>query len=239
MTSDRVDPRRTMRVLVADDDRANADDVRGILVSAGYKKVKVRSAISSLTLCEGYDLVIIDIVWPEEARPPHETSPYFGLTAVKHLQRHQPGCRTVLMSRHLFDLDHLDDIAAADAFFRSGAAPAQLLSLVSDLPDPDRNNPSGGSFQVLGNSVSAVGESRSTALLALAEEVVRDGRADLLGLSEDSYKVLVKELMAMRKGASEVRPDVERGTRLKRALELAQGANHVVRLLESIRDWLP
>lgn len=181
------------KVLVGDDDANNAQRVCSILQSNGYRATTFCSKFSSLKELEGYDVVILDIVWRKNARPAYEKDDYFGLQGAKYLRHHHPKSKIILMSKFLFDLDRLNEINnIADDFFSSKSADSfKILNILSKaLNKADSIN---------NDSRERIFKDFKLAEFILDEVDERNGqKPDLLGLSNEIHSVLLQEVRVIK-----------------------------------------
>jgi CheY-like chemotaxis protein len=159
------------RILVADDSKDDARKIQKVLSSGGYKKVKLLSQFDSLNQLDGYDIVVLDIVWPPNCRPQGESSEYFGLVGLRYLRLNSPNTVVILMSGYFFDLNHFDSIVEADGFFKKSIDDSKILEKISRTLQDKR-------------------EKRLDLLRFIIQDA--NGQADLLGLDDKTYQQLVK-----------------------------------------------
>lgn len=178
--------RERIRALVADDEPETAARIERILAVNGYRNTQTTSKVRSFRELEGYDIVIMDIMWPKDARPEHESSEYFGLSTLHYLKEKSPDCKIALMSKHLFDLEYLGEIQRADAYFRSDSDGGYVVRIIDDLCRGVGRRPLEG----VGCTISE--------RLELVEKVLLDGRSDLFGLKEKEYDEVMGEIEALQ-----------------------------------------
>ncbi|HAX88663.1 MAG TPA: hypothetical protein DCY91_20965 [Cyanobacteria bacterium UBA11370] len=181
------------KVLVGDDDVNNARRICSILQLNGYGTTTFCSKFYSLKELEGYDAVILDIVWRKNARPAHEKDDYFGLQGARYLKHNHPKSKIILMSKFAFDLDRLNEINnIADDFFSSKSADSvKILNTLSQALNK--------SDSVDDNSRERIVKNFELAESILDEVDERNGRKpDLLGLSSDIHAVLLQEVRVLK-----------------------------------------
>jgi CheY-like chemotaxis protein len=123
---------RTYKILVADDDIEIARRIKGILASVGYETVQIKSRFKSLKELEGYDLVILDVVWSGEKKPRFEIDDYFGFRGAEYLRQNFSNSKIILMSRQLFEIEHVRKIASLpNDYFKSDDHPSEILNIIS------------------------------------------------------------------------------------------------------------
>lgn len=121
------------RILIADDDPLIVKRVESILKQNNFSNLKTLTKISSLSELIGFDIVLMDIVWPKEKRPATESSMNLGFTALKHIKAQSPKCGVILMSKHLFDMEELHKIVRADAYIKSTADGSSFLDCIQKV----------------------------------------------------------------------------------------------------------
>lgn len=249
MNDTKQELRQSCRVLVADDNAKTAERIRSILLSGGYRQVEVISSFETFEQLEGYHIAILDIVWPRHARPAYEESPYWGLTALQYLRKNSPQTKVILMSKHLFDLDHIHKIQEADAYFKSRAEASQVLALMSkvfsEANDPVvAETPENHTFILMQKPVDAVTPvPTDKALVAydyltLLEQTLLDGRADLFGLRRHSYDDLAREIQELKEEIQKKNSATWK-QRLDTLSALASGAKNLLDVINAIRIILP
>ncbi|HEC17758.1 MAG TPA: response regulator [Gammaproteobacteria bacterium] len=207
------------KILVADDDPATAKNVAAILSSAGFYEVEEISSISSFSELDGYQLIIMDIVWPENNRPAFEYSDYFGFSAMRYLRSYDPNTKIILMSKSLFDLDNLYIIQEADSFFKSTSPAPEILEKVS--------------------TVLSLSEQKAIKLASVLKLLVLEGRADIFGLDEESYESLVKEVSVLESESEKKVINKERWKVLLSSIEkIVPNVRNIVDLVISIKKIL-
>jgi DNA-binding NtrC family response regulator len=84
------DARRSLRVLVVDDDMRVADSLVQILIMSGHEAMAAYSAEAALKMAEKLkpDAMISDIVM----------GPVSGIELTNHMREHYPACRVLLFS---------------------------------------------------------------------------------------------------------------------------------------------
>jgi CheY-like chemotaxis protein len=199
------------KILVADDNPETAKYVKQVLESGGYRNVKTVSNIKSFKKLEGYDIVILDIVWPSNARPEHEISDNFGFAGLRYLKTTDPKNIVILMSSHLFDLNQHERIAEADAFFKSSAEGSQIIE-----------------------KISKVLLDKSNKLLNILEETLLDGRADLFGLKNYDYNNLLNEVKQVKIAIQNGEPESSLANKLNKLLPWATGSNTLLSIINGI-----
>jgi CheY-like chemotaxis protein/polyhydroxyalkanoate synthesis regulator phasin len=177
------------RILVADDNPKSVNKIQDILVSNGCKNVVGKSKISSLKELEGYELVILDIVWHGSTKPKHQTSNYFGIKAAEYLRQISPSCKIVLMSKYFYELDQLDEInKLSDGFFSSNADSIKIFSKVLKV------------VSTANDSSSILDRDLFLRDVLLAEEILNEVDGDdtnkpsLIGLSNKVHTALLQNL---------------------------------------------
>jgi CheY-like chemotaxis protein len=246
-----VDLRQSCKVLVADDDSTSALRIRRILESGGYRQTEALSHVESFAQLEGHQIVIMDIVWPRHARPEDEKSDYFGLAGLRYLRTHDPESRVVLMSRWLFDLDHINEIQQADAYFKSTTDADQILRVITQVLHrkqgelmPQNSETQGLVLMRLPAGVHTAQPPNQRLVvydyLSLLEQTLLDGRADLFGLRSDSYQELVKEVRELKvEVQNRTKPPGAWRKRFEALGPLASGAKNLLDLVQTILKLLP
>lgn len=218
--------RKSPRILVADDNLESADRVRQILRSGGYRQVKTLSIIDSFEQLRDFDVVVLDIVWPPGTRPKHERSEYFGFAGLRYLRTYSPTTRVVLTSRHLFDLESLQEIQHADAYFKADADGSEILHLVGAT--------------VLRESTRRSQADEIAGYLDLLEQVLLDGRADLFGLRSEAYENLLREIRVLKTEASTAEASLSAWkSRLDLLNSMATGAKNLTDVIEAVSRLVP
>lgn len=245
-----VDLRQSCKVLVADDDSNSALRIQRILESGGYRRTEILSHVQSFAQLEGHQIVILDIVWPRHARPEDEQSDYFGLAGLRYLRTHDPESRVVLMSRWLFDLEHINEIQQADAYFKSTANADQILSVITQVlhrkPDESMSQDSetqGFVLMLPGRGQTTLPAKQRLVVhnyLSLLEQTLLDGRADLFGLRSDSYQELVREVRELKEEVqNRAKPPGAWRKRFEALGSLVSGTNNLLNLVQAILKLLP
>jgi CheY-like chemotaxis protein len=161
--------RNSLKVLVADDDIDSAKRVQQVLQSGGYRNVKTVSKVRALKELEGYDLVIIDVIWTKKnSKPEHEISENFGIASLRYLKSNNPQTLVVFMSASLFDLSDIISLANADGHFKSSIEGSEILEQISKVLSDKRIK-----------------------LLNLLEQTLLDGQANSFGLETQTYEKLL------------------------------------------------
>ena len=87
---------------------------------------------------EGYDLVILDVVWSGEKKPRFEIDDYFGFRGAEYLRQNFPNSKIILMTRKLFDIGHVRKLAnLPDDYFKSDDHPSEILNIISKVVNND------------------------------------------------------------------------------------------------------
>lgn len=167
----RLENMREAKILVADDEAETVKRIGAILKSAGFSNVETTSSIQSFSQLDGFDILFVDIVWPQGSRPRFELSEYFGLSAMRYIKNYNPDSKIILMSKHLFDLDHLTLIQEADSFLKSTSSASEVLEKVS--------------------FVISLSNQKFERMTLILKQAILDGRADLFNIDKDSYNELV------------------------------------------------
>ena len=122
-------------ILVADDNQKSARRISSIMKDYEFNNVRYKSKIGSFSDLLGFDIVLLDIVWPEGRRPSSENSELFGFSAMEYLREREENTHVVLFSAHLFDLYDLQKIEKADGYFKSSDEPRIIIDVLDRVLD--------------------------------------------------------------------------------------------------------
>ncbi len=239
--------RFTQKILVADDHVEVTDRISQILINNGYSNTTTKNKVDSYSSLLGYDLLMMDIVWPEKLRPREEVSELFGLSALQYVKDHSQSSRVILFSTHLFDLHDLSSLERADAYFKSSALAQDILGIVrkvakfdqSDADDFDQTLVTKKTYDQDRMSKSTkTGDALN--LIAILEELLEDGSNDpsLLGLTQLEYDRLLQAVQETKKSLSGdgLGSGKSFSEKVKTLVEISKLPANALEIVEKLRD---
>jgi CheY-like chemotaxis protein len=204
--------KKLSKILIADDDLEEAKQIKFILQkSGGYQNIKIISKIQYMKEIEGYDVVILDIVWRPNSIPQHEQFNYFGFTGLQYLRTHSPQTIIILMSKHLFDLNHVEKIAEADAFFKKSSDGSQIL-------------------EKIGNAIA----NKLKIYLELTEQTLLDAKPEYFELGKQKHEQLLREIRQGKEGLQKGSLAVNYKGNLEQFLPWLTGSNALIGLINGL-----